>query len=185
MCDTFLLTDRMRSAAVKAGGGGGGVCCGGAAWPPCGDGSCDVEATSPTATHVEQERDAASRRAWVASPQRASSDTAQRAGAAPWGDGSWLMSLVLKLFCSPRADDSAPQLRISSVSSSNHRISGMSAGLRKRKSFNYLYKLSIKGTILQTVELAGWASNGSLRCKTIVCRELLQFLWVTALFKAT
>lgn len=45
------------------------------------------------------------------------------------GDGSWLMSLVEKLFWRPRADDRAAQLRISSFSSSNHRISGMSGGL--------------------------------------------------------
>ena len=57
---TFLLTDRMRSAAVKA----GGVLTGGAAalCPPCGDGNCEVDATSPTATHVEQDREAWSRR---------------------------------------------------------------------------------------------------------------------------
>lgn len=45
------------------------------------------------------------------------------------GEGSWLMSLVLKLFCKPTADDKAAQLRIKSVSSSNHNISGISAGL--------------------------------------------------------
>lgn len=52
-----MLTDRIKSAAVKTGGGGVLVCC----WvfvvdcPPCGDGSCDVEAMSPTATHVEHD----------------------------------------------------------------------------------------------------------------------------------
>lgn len=71
----------MRSAAVNAGGGGVLVWGGGklfevevadvavpvfaaaaedVACPPCGDGSCDVDWTSPTATHVEQERDACS-----------------------------------------------------------------------------------------------------------------------------
>lgn len=57
---TFLLTERIRSAAVKA--GGGGVFVGGATveCPPCGEGSCDVLATSPTATHVEQDLDACS-----------------------------------------------------------------------------------------------------------------------------
>ena len=58
---TFLFTDRMKSTAVKA--GGGGVPTGAIAvvavveCPPCGEGNCEVEATSPTATHVEQERD--------------------------------------------------------------------------------------------------------------------------------
>lgn len=51
----------MRSAAVKA-GGGGVLVLGGATveCPPCGDGSWEVLAMSPTATHVEQERDACS-----------------------------------------------------------------------------------------------------------------------------
>jgi hypothetical protein len=107
--------------------------------PPWGEGSCEVEATSPTATQVEQERDAWSSRGWSSRypdrcrELRANSDTAHRGGG--WcgvssGDGSWLMSLVLKLFCSPSAEDSAAQLRIRSVSSSNHRISGISAGLQ-------------------------------------------------------
>lgn len=54
---TFLLTDRIKSAAVNA--GGGGVLAGGAfvECPPCGEGNCDVEATSPTATQVEQDLD--------------------------------------------------------------------------------------------------------------------------------
>lgn len=56
--DTFLLTDRMRSAAVKKGGGGAGVEV--VVWPPCGEGSCDVELTSPTATHVEHDLEACS-----------------------------------------------------------------------------------------------------------------------------
>lgn len=83
--NTFLLTDRIRSAAVKF--GGGGVLAGAATtvWPPWGEGSCDVLATSPTATQVEQDLEAWSNR-WVGSirnPQRcrefkASSDTALR-----------------------------------------------------------------------------------------------------------
>lgn len=71
----------MRSAAVKEGadGGGAGVGAGGArpppeeamaegaeggtaAWPPCGEGNCEVLATSPTATQVLQERLACSKR---------------------------------------------------------------------------------------------------------------------------
>ena len=138
----FLLTDLIRSAAVKAGGaltGGAVVVC-----PPWGDGSCEVEATSPTATQVEQEREAWSSRGWSSrypdrcTELRANSDTAHR-----WdnwwgvssGEGSWLMSLVLKLFCNPNAEDSAAQLLIRSFSSSNHRISGMSAGLKHNKCF--------------------------------------------------
>jgi len=52
--------------------------------PPWGDGNCEVEATSPTATHVEQEREAWSSRGWSNRyPDRctelsASSDTAHR-----------------------------------------------------------------------------------------------------------
>lgn len=48
----------MRSAAVMAGGGGAGV--DEAVWPPWGDGSCEVDVMSPTATHVEHDRDACS-----------------------------------------------------------------------------------------------------------------------------
>lgn len=61
--NTFLLTERIKSAAVKAGGGGVFVvpAAGGAAeCPPWGDGSWDVDATSPTATQVEQLLDACS-----------------------------------------------------------------------------------------------------------------------------
>lgn len=55
----------MKSAAVKAGGGGvlAGCCppeaeaAAAAEWPPWGEGSCDVEAMSPTATHVEHDLD--------------------------------------------------------------------------------------------------------------------------------
>lgn len=46
------------------------------------------------------------------------------------GEGNWLISLVLKLFCRPTAEDRAAQLLINSVSSSNHKISGISAGLK-------------------------------------------------------
>lgn len=51
------MTDFTKSLAVKVGGGGVLVCC----WvfevdcPPCGEGSCEVEAMSPTATQVEQD----------------------------------------------------------------------------------------------------------------------------------
>lgn len=54
---TFLLTDRIKSAAVNVGGGGVLVCC----WafvvdcPPWGEGNCEVEAISPTATQVEHD----------------------------------------------------------------------------------------------------------------------------------
>lgn len=81
---TFLLTDLIRSAAVKEGGVltiGAVVLC-----PPWGDGSCEVEATSPTATQVEQEREAWSSRGWssrypdLCTELRANSETAHRGG---------------------------------------------------------------------------------------------------------
>lgn len=54
---TFLLTDRMKSAAVNAGGGGVLAGCAFAEpeCPPWGEGNCDVETMSPTATQVEQD----------------------------------------------------------------------------------------------------------------------------------
>ena len=128
---------------MKEGGGAGGavdvLCC-----PPWGDGSWDVDATSPTATHVEQDLDACSKRGLsIKYPERcielsASSDTALRSNVQDGissGDGSWLMSLVLKLFCNPRADDKAAQLRIKSFSSSNHRTSGISGGLKCNRKY--------------------------------------------------
>lgn len=48
----------MKSAAVKTGGGGVLVCVWCEAvleWPPWGEGNWEVEAISPTATHVEQD----------------------------------------------------------------------------------------------------------------------------------
>lgn len=73
---------------------------------------------------------------------RANSDTALlKPGwlGASSGDGNWLMSLVEKLFCKPTAEDKAAQLRIKSVSSSNHKISGISAGLKiKQTIYNSL-----------------------------------------------
>lgn len=116
--------------------------------PPWGLGSCEVLATSPTATQVLQEREAWSRRAcsssrpsrWMTS--RPCEETAERkaqrlvplqAWAAASALGSCETSEVLKLFWRPRADERAPQLRISSVSSSNHSISGMSAGLTVKR----------------------------------------------------
>lgn len=52
---TFLLTDRIKSAAVNVGGGGVLVCCWVVDCPPWGEGSCEVEAISPTATQVEHD----------------------------------------------------------------------------------------------------------------------------------
>ncbi|KYM78565.1 hypothetical protein ALC53_11220 [Atta colombica] len=58
---------------------------------------------------------------------RAKADTAVRRPPAPAasGLGSCDTSLVLKLLRNPNADDRTPQLRISSFSSSNHKISGI------------------------------------------------------------
>lgn len=137
--------------------GGGGVLAGGAAvddWPPCGEGNWDVDAISPTATHVEQDLDVWSNLAFsnkkpdLCNEFKANSETALlkpgKFGVSS-GDGNWLISLVLKLFCRPTAEDKAAQLRIKSVSSSNHKISGISAGLQcsqilnnaKKRRFEY------------------------------------------------
>lgn len=126
--------------------------------PPCGDGNCDVDANSPTATHVEHDRDVWSSRA-VSSmyPQRcielrAISENACRecnafiwkstpmATYGPWrlfksndlSAGSWVMSLVLKLFWMPSNDDSWAQLRIKSLLSSSHIESRSTIGLRNK-----------------------------------------------------
>lgn len=64
MKPTFLFTDRIRSAAVNTGGAGVVAGAAGMEWPPWGDGNCDVDATSPTATHVEQDLDAWSSLEW-------------------------------------------------------------------------------------------------------------------------
>lgn len=105
---TFLFTERIKSAAVNA--GGGGVLAGGAfviECPPCGDGNCDVEATSPTATHVEHDLEVWSNLAFSnnipdrCKEFRANSETALRrldTFGISSGDGNWLISLVLKLF---------------------------------------------------------------------------------------
>lgn len=51
---------------MKAGGAEGGTVgpAGPGACPPCGDGNCEVEATSPTATQVEHDREACSSLGW-------------------------------------------------------------------------------------------------------------------------
>lgn len=85
--------------------------------------------------HVEQDRDACSNLTSLSNmyPQRcsefrANSDTVCRSWfvASFSGPGNCVISLVLKLFCIPNADDSAAQLLIKSFPSSNHIISGLS-----------------------------------------------------------
>lgn len=111
---TFLLTALMRSTAEK------GDCPAGC-WRPCGEGSCEVEARSPQATQVLQERLAWSSRGCETSAGRAAVSvtrlTQRRAGSA--SSGSSAMSPVLKLLDMPSMRLSRPQERSRSASSSH------------------------------------------------------------------
>lgn len=84
--------------------------------------------------HVEQDREACSNRDGLSNiyPHRcnefrANSDTVCRSWVVPSvsGPGSCVISLVLKLFCIPKALDRAAQLLIKSFPSSNHMISDL------------------------------------------------------------
>lgn len=147
--------------------------------PPCGDGSCEVDANSPTATHVEHERDVWSSRLlsnikpscnefnassemvcrkWAALDDCKSANAWLRLNAPPPPEiirafGSCVISLVLKLFCKPSTVDSWAQLRIRSFPSSNHITSGISAGLQMNESECYMI---VYIDLWSMIALRGW-----------------------------
>jgi hypothetical protein len=129
---TFLLTDLTRSVGLNEDGPPLLFCC--ELEYRLGDGSCDVDAMSPTTTHVDNDRDVlpnlpcmvvaiSSTSELMRNLLMASSDALCGKRMSSLSESKFVtsaMSLVLKLLDSPSADCSAPQLLIKSFSSSNH-----------------------------------------------------------------